>query len=147
MAQQTKKTEKAKVISLNKENHDKETTLQQAEAAKKEDNLELAETLYKKQLQQKAFDAPVYTKLMVLYRKQKRYKEELALINKGLQHFKEHQTKKTSSKNTSAAITKLSKSLNKSLGLTDKKGNFVFEPEPIPTWKKRKATVEKRLRN
>ena len=83
---------------------------------------------------------------MIIYRKQKKYKEELDVINKALQHFKEYQDKKSSAKTKNAAINKLSKSLNKSLGLTDKKGNFLYEPEPVPTWKKRKATVEKKLK-
>ena len=68
----------------------------------------------------------------------------LRLLKKN--HFKEYQEKQLSSKTKNAAIKKLSKSLNKSLGLTDKKGNFLYEPEPIPTWKKRKTTVEKKLK-
>ena len=33
-----------------------------------------------------------------------------------------------------------------SLVLTDKKGNAVYDPEPIARWKKRKVTVEKRIK-
>jgi tetratricopeptide (TPR) repeat protein len=146
----TKKTQ-AKVIPIHHDSTDvpdeKQTALQQAEAAEKNDDLELAEKLYKEQIKQNAFNASAYTRLMIIYRKQKKYKEELEIINKALQHFKEYQNKKSSSKTNNAAIKKLSKSLNKSLGLTDKKGNFLYEPEPIPTWKKRKATVEKKLKH
>ena len=146
----TKKTE-AKVIPIHRDDNDdvygeKQTTLQQAEAAEKNDDLELAEKLYKEQMKQKAFNASVYTRLMIIYRKQKKYKEELDIINKALQHFKEYQDKKSSSKTNNASVKKLSKSLNKSLGLIDKKGNFLYEPEPVPTWKKRKITVEKKLK-
>jgi tetratricopeptide (TPR) repeat protein len=138
----------AKVIAMHsdKEIDEKQTVLQQAAAAEKNDNLELAEQLYNKQIQQKAFNAQVYTRLMIVLRKQKKYKEELAVIDKALKHFKEDQEKRITSKTKNAVIKRLSKSLNKSLGLTDKKGNFLFEPEPIPAWRKRKTTVEKRLK-
>jgi tetratricopeptide (TPR) repeat protein len=155
MARQTKKKsheEKkptAKVVPMYKnDEHDieKQTTLQQASAAEQNGELELAEKLYKQEINKNAFNASVYTRLMIIYRKQKKYKEELEIINKALKHFKEHQDKQLSSKTNNAAIKKLSKSLNKSLGLTDKKGNFLYEPEPIPTWKRRKTTVEKKLK-
>ena len=143
------KKSQAKVIHLHSEENvvdEKQTILQQAVAAEKNENLALAEKLYKKQMQLKAFNAFVYTRLMILYRKQKRYKEELAIINKGISHFAEHKAKQSSKKNSNAAIKKLSSSLNKSLGLTDNKGNFLFDPEPVATWKKRKKTVEKKLK-
>jgi tetratricopeptide (TPR) repeat protein len=155
MAHQTKKKNKeekeptAKVVPMYKNDEqdiEKQTTLQQATAAEKNGDLESAEKLYKQEASKNAFNASVYTRLMIIYRKQKKYKEELEIINKALQHFKEYQSKKSSSKSNNAAITKLSKSLNKSLGLIDKKGNSLYEPEPIPTWKKRKTTVEKKLK-
>jgi tetratricopeptide (TPR) repeat protein len=140
----------AKVVDMRPKEDDApdeaQTVLQQAATAEKNDDLELAEKLYKKQMKQKAFNAFVYTRLMIIYRKQKKYQEELEIINKGIQHFKEHQEKHSASKTSNAAIKKLSNSLNKSLGLTDKKGNFLYEPEPLPAWKKRKATVEKKLK-
>ncbi len=143
-----KKTE-AKVIPIQAnedKNIEKQTVLQQAASAEKSDDLALAEKLYTKQIKQKAFNAFAYTRLMVIYRKLNRYKEELEIINKGLQHFKEHHTKQSALKVSNTAIKKLSNSLNKSLGLTDKKGNFLYEPEPLLTWKKRKITVEKKLK-
>lgn len=143
------KKSSAKVVAMHNDENvidEKQTILQQAAAAEKNEDYDLAEKLYKKQLEQKAFNTPVYSRLMTVYRKQKKYKEELQLINKGLQHFKEHNANRLASKTSSAAIKKISNSLNKSLGLTDKKGNFLFEPEPVPAWKKRKAIVEKRLK-
>ena len=120
--------------------------LQQAAHAEKNNDLELAEKLYKKQLQQKAFNPSVYTRLMIVLRKQKKYKEELEIINKALQHFKDHTATRSTKKAGNTTIKKLSNSLNKSLGLIDKKGNAFYEPEPIPTWRKRKTTVEKKLK-
>ena len=143
------KKPETKVVALHADEdngHEKETLLQQAAAAEKNDDLELAEKLYKKQLQQKAFNASLYTRLMIIYRKQKKYKEELEIINKGLQNFKEDHIKRSAKKASSSIIKKLSKSLNKSLGLIDQKGNMLYEPEPVPAWKKRKETVEKKLK-
>lgn len=139
----------AKVVAMQSDNEaadTKQTVLQQAAAAEKNDDLALAEKLYKKQIQQKAFNDFVYKRLMVIYRKQKRYKDELDIINKGLKHFEEHRAKQSSKKNISTSVKRLSSSLNKSLGLTNSKGKFLYEPEPIPSWKKRKEVVEKKLK-
>ncbi len=116
MARKTKKKNEeekkpsAKVVTMYKnDEHDieKQTILQQAEAAEKSGDLELAEKLYSKEINKKAFNASVYTRLMIIYRKQKKYKEELGIINKALQHFKEYQNKKSSSKTNNAAIKNL----------------------------------------
>ena len=138
----------AKVVAMQNDEviNTKQTVLQQAAAAEKNDDLVLAEKLYKKQLQQKAFNDFVYKRLMVIYRKQKRYKDELNIINKGLKHFEEHRAKQASKKSISASIKRLSSTLNKSLGLTNSKGKLLYEAEPIPSWKKRKEVVEKKLK-
>ena len=149
MAKQQNKENQAKIISLHDDENvvdEKQTVLQQAAEAEKKGDLNLAEKLYLQQMKLKTFNAFVYSRLMIIYRKQKKYKEELEIINKGLQHFKEHDAESAAKKKSSASIKKISNSLNKSLGLVDKKGNVVYEPEPIPTWKKRKTTVEKKLK-
>lgn len=152
MAKRTAKKDdeaSAKVIAMQNDNEavdTKQTILQQAAAAEENDDLALAEKLYKKQMQQKAFNDFVYKRLMVIYRKQKRYRDELDIINKGLKHFEEHRAKQSSGKNISSSIKRLSSSLNKSLGLTNSKGKSLYEPEPIPSWQKRKEVVEKKLR-
>lgn len=145
----TKKNKKTKVVALHKTEDavdEKQTLLQQAAAAKKNDDIKLAEQLYKKEIGQKAFNAAVYKKLMVLYRKQKRYKDELDIINKGLKHFEDYSARLVSQKKVSAGIKKLSSSLNKSMGLTNSKGKALYEPEPVGEWKKRKTTVTKKLK-
>lgn len=139
----------AKIISIQPKKDtgaEQQTILQQAVAAEKNNDLELAEKFYRRLIQQKTFNELLYTRLMIIYRKQKKYKEELEIINKGLQHLKEHYEKQAAERASNPIIKKLSKSLNKSLGLTDKKGNLVYEPEPFPAWKKRKITVEKKLK-
>jgi hypothetical protein len=144
-----KKAAKAKIVELKKDDaviDKKETVLQQAAAAQKNDDLELAEALYKKQMNEKAFNPAIYKKLMVLYRKEKRYKDELAIINKALKHFEEQRANRSSLKKVSAGIRRISNSLNKSLGLTNKSGKEVYEPSPIPEWRKRKENVQKKLK-
>lgn len=147
--QKNKKASKAKVVAMQQEEEvidEKQTPLQQAAAAEKKDDLELAEKIYNKQIQLKSFNAAVYKRLMIIYRKQKRYKDELDLINKGLKHFDEYRKKQSSKKNINTNIKRISQRLNKSLGLTNSRGKELYEPAPIPEWKKRKATVEKRLK-
>jgi tetratricopeptide (TPR) repeat protein len=141
--------QEAKVISVHTNPQpidENQTLLQQAEAAEKNSNYELAEKLYKKQLNLKTFNEFIYKRLMIIYRKQKRYKEELDIINRGLEHFEEDRINKSTEKNTSATVKRLSNSLNKSLGLTNNKGKLLYEPEPVPSWKKRKAIVQKKLK-
>ncbi|MFT4152686.1 hypothetical protein [Parafilimonas sp.] len=85
--QQNKKSSKARIVAMHNNDaatDEKQTVLQQAAAAERNDDLALAEKLYKKQMQLKAFNAALYKKLMIIYRKQKRYKDELDIINKGL---------------------------------------------------------------
>jgi hypothetical protein len=84
---------------------------------------------------------------MVVYRKLKKYKEELKVIEAGIQAFEELNERKTGQLVAdNDKIKKLSTALMKSLGMQDKKGNPLFEPEPIAKWKKRRQIVEKKLK-
>lgn len=119
-----------------------------AEAKEAEANNELqkAAKFYESAIKQEPHEEYPYDRLMVIYRKQKKYEEELKLIDKGIAAFENLYRKKSEkivSKNKTAE--KLSKSLAKSLGLTDKKGNDVYHLQPIEKWLKRKKVVEKKL--
>lgn len=84
-----------------------------------------------------------YDRLMIIYRKKKNYKSELRLINSGIKAFESfYKSKKSGSKK----IAEISNKLNRSFGFTDKKGNTLNDPQPIARWKKRKITVEKRIK-
>lgn len=88
-----------------------------------------------------------YDRLMVIYRKQKRYKEELKVINEGIRFFSEqHENKQKEMIGSNKKITQLSNALMKSVGLKDKKGKNIYYPEPVPKWQKRKQMVEKKLK-
>lgn len=108
--------------------------LKQAKAAEQDNDLPAAIETYEQILTIDSLSEDAYNRLMILYRKLKDKKKEAAIINKGIKAFEKHyKSKKSKSKKVSA----VSEKLNKALGLTDKKGNTTYDPEPIATWKKR----------
>ena len=104
--------------------------------------------LYKEQVNNGVFDPLPYNRLMIHYRKEKSFDEELKVIKKAIDVFKKHYTGLQSSalKRKKSTIAELSKKISKSTGLTDKKGNAVYLPEPLPQWMKRQATVEQKIK-
>ena len=115
--------------------------IEEAKAAELSGPLETASELYEQVIQQDALNEFAYERLMIIYRKLKDSKKEIATLNKAIKAYQDlYKSKKSRSK----TITDISRKLNKSFGFTDKKGNAVYEPEPIAGWQKRKATLEKR---
>ena len=126
----------AKVLSIKK-------TIEEADEAEVKEDIALAIKDYEEAIKANPLIEKAYDRLMILYRKEKDYKNELRIINTGIKSFENfYRSRKTGSKK----IAEISKKLNRSFGLTDKKGNAVYEPEPIARWKKRKITVEKRIK-
>src|SRR4026207_1627391 len=126
----------AKVVTLKK-------IIKEAEEAETKEDISLAINDYEEAIQKDPLAEKAYDRLMILYRKEKNYKSELKLINSGIKAFESfYKSRKSGSKK----IAEISKKLNKSFGFTDKKGNAVYDPEPIARWKKRKVTVEKRIK-
>jgi len=91
-----------------------------------------------------------YERLMIHYRKQKNYKDELRVINKAINVFtdqlRRQETAMFKGAKSSTTIKKLSSQISRSAGLTDKKGNPNYLPEPLAKWEKRKQTVEKKIK-
>ena len=106
--------------------------------------LEEAASLYEKAIQADPRRETVYNRLMIILRKQKKYKKELALINKGIKAFKDRY-ESGKKKSINKKVEQISKALLKSTGLADKKGIPLFQNEPIGRWTKRKQIVEKKL--
>ena len=104
--------------------------------------------LYKEQVKNGVFSSLPYDRLMIHFRKEKNYAEELKVIKKAITTFKNYYTKpqRSSIKKQKNEIAELSRKFSRSTGLTDKKGNEVFLPEPIPKWINRQAVVEKKLK-
>ncbi len=99
--------------------------------------------LYKNIIDRDRLNITAYNKLMTLYRRSKEYKKELTIINKAIKayeaYYKMHRPRH------SKMIDDISSKLNKSLGLVDKKGINLNDPEPIGKWKKRKEVAQKKL--
>ncbi|MEO5984840.1 MAG: hypothetical protein ABIP80_05005 [Ferruginibacter sp.] len=113
----------------------------EAKTAEDSGQLETAAELYNQALQQDELNEYAYNRLMIIYRKKKDVKNELHIINTAIKAYKDfYASKKHITKNISA----ISNKLNKSFGLTDKKGNTLYTPEPIATWLKRKELIEKK---
>lgn len=126
----------AKVLSIKK-------IIEEADDAEEKEDVSLAKEDYEEAIKKDPLLEKAYDRLMILYRKERDYKSELKLINAGIKAFESfYKSRKTGSKK----IAEISKKLNRSFGFTDKKGNAVYDPEPIARWKKRKITVEKRLK-
>jgi hypothetical protein len=84
-----------------------------------------------------------YDRLMIIYRQGKNYKKELSVINSGIKTFEKFY--KEQSAKRSKKISEISEKLNKAFHLVDKKGNALYNPEPIDRWQRRRETVEKKM--
>jgi hypothetical protein len=85
-----------------------------------------------------------YDRLMILYRQLKMPDEELALINKAMTAFEKSFA--SLGRKLSPKIAAISRSIIKSTGLTDKKGKFYYQPQPIARWQKRKDLLLKKMK-
>ncbi len=106
-------------------------------------NLEQAAKYYEAAIKDDRPDEVPYNRLMILYRKQKRFKDELRVIKKGIRMFEDFY-KSQAPKTKGKKLNDLSEAFMKSAGLKDKKGKLLYNPEPIAKWLKRKEVVEKK---
>ena len=120
-----------------------------ASQAEKSGDYDNAIQLYEQIIRENRADPVPFQRLMILYRKAKEYEKELDVINRGIKVFKQQQAelldKAHAAHKDRKKIAQLSNSIMKQMGLKDKKGNEVYQPEPVSTWLKRKALVEKKL--
>lgn len=103
---------------------------------------------YREQVAQGIFSALPYERLMVHYRKEKNYADELKVIKKGIDTFKKFYSKLQASavKKQKSKVAELSRQFSKRAGLTDKKGNDTYLPDPLPKWIKRQSVVEQKIK-
>lgn len=121
-------------------------SIDKAREAETKNDLELAAEYYEKAIKANIADEEPYGRLMIIYRKLKRYRDELRVINAGIRLFENLYIKKSEKLlGKNKKLVQLSKALAKTTGQTDKKGNTSFYPEPIGRWRKRKAVVEKKI--
>jgi tetratricopeptide (TPR) repeat protein len=121
--------------------------IENAKEAEADGKLEEAAKFYEQVIKQNLVEDFPYDRLMIIYRKLKKYEEELRIINKGIKLY-ENFYKKSNRKNSSKQkqLVSLSDAFMKSAGLKDKKGNLLYLPEPLARWTKRKGMVEKKLK-
>ena len=119
--------------------------IRQAKTAEEDGDPDEAIQLYEKAIKQKPLLEQPYSRLMILYRKNKQYKDELRVINKALELFMDHYDKRKKSFKGNTTIARLSKALLKSID-NDAKQLENSYPKPIAKWERRKQTVEKKLR-
>lgn len=118
--------------------------LSQAEAYEEAGDHNAAIEIYQQVISKQPKQEQAYERLMILYRKIKDYKKELAIIDKGIKAFEKLYAPKASSK--MKKIAEISLKMAKSVGLADKKGEATYDPEPIGKWKKRRLVVEKKIK-
>lgn len=105
---------------------------------------EEAATAYEKLLKRSPRNEKIFDRLMIMYRKLKNYKKELATIDNAIQAFEIRQD--TGRKPIDKKISRISNALLKATGLMNKKGGNLYQPGPVARWEKRKETVMKRLK-
>lgn len=112
-----------------------------------EQNGELQEAakIYQQITQDEPANETAYARLMIIYRKEKDYKKELQIINSAIKSF-DQQLLERKRTHPNKKVNELSLAFMKSTGLTDKKGNPLYLPEPLGNWNRRKAIVEKKLK-
>jgi tetratricopeptide (TPR) repeat protein len=134
-----------KVVHSKKEvTHDGHAWLEIAVAHEREGELAEAADAYEGLIKEHPLNEKAYDKAMKIYRQLKEYKKELQVIDAGISAFEDSYNKKHDP--PGKKIKDLSAALLKATGLADKKGNRLYLPGPLARWKKRRTTVENRLK-
>ena len=119
--------------------------IKQAKMAEKDGDIEEATALYEKAIKQRPLLEQPYNRLMIIYRKNKKLKEELRVIDKALDLFIGHYEKKKAAFKMPDKVARLSKAILKTIS----KDGKAFEnsyPQPVQKWLTRKKVVEKKLK-
>ena len=114
-------------------------------AEESEGNLEQAAKYYEESIKDERLDETPFNRLMIIYRKLKRYKDELRVIRQGIKRYEAFYKKQARSPK-GKKLSQLSEAFMKTSGLKDRKGRTVYNPEPIATWMKRMEVVTKKIK-
>jgi tetratricopeptide (TPR) repeat protein len=117
------------------------TTFPAARELEKEGEFQKAVAMYKKLLRTPSTALPALTRMMMIYRKLKKYDDEIDAINKAISIHEQHY-RSLRPRDNKASL--LSRKLNQALGLSDKKGKSFYKPEEVLKLEKRKAIVLKK---
>lgn len=119
----------------------------EASEAEKNNDIKKAIRLYEQNINEDYADEFAFDRLMIIYRKQKDYKNELRVIERGIQLFQqdieEHLQHSISRRVNAAKLKQLSNAIIKQSGLKKEEVHF---PGPIDKWIKRKEIVKGKLK-
>jgi tetratricopeptide (TPR) repeat protein len=119
---------------------------EEARWAEQAGNVNRAIKLYEQNIKENYADEFAFDRLMIIYRKQKEYRDELRVINRGIELFQESlkaHLKNSLSHVDGKKVERLSNAIMKQTRLNK---NIHF-PDPIDKWIKRKEIVKKKLEN
>src|SRR5687768_17233336 len=135
-----------KIVHKNRgENEEPGDWLNKAKELEQKGELEKAVAAFEKAIKANPANEYAYDRLMIIHRKNKEYKKEKAVIVAAIKAFQQFY-KNASKFQTTKKVTALSKAFLKATGLSDKKGQPLYEREPLGRWNKRRRTVEKKLK-
>jgi len=119
-----------------------------AREAEEDGDVNKATRFYEQNIKEDYADKFAFERLMIIYRKEKEYKNELRVIKRGIevfqQNFKDRVKHSLARRVTDKKLEQLSNAIIKISG--QKKEEFHF-PDPIDKWLKRKEIVEKKLKD
>ena len=119
--------------------------IKDARQAEADDEPQKAAELYELAIKQKPLEDEPYDRLMIIYRKLKNYKDELKVINKALDLYRDHYSEKAAKIfGNNKKLHQTGKALLRSLAPKGTRPEILY-PEPVSRWTKRKHTVEKKL--
>jgi hypothetical protein len=121
-------------------------TIQKAEEAIKNKDWGSATFIYRELNKRMPDDERFYDRLMMLYRRQNMLKNELDVIDRGIKTISaifHAQGDKLFAQN--AAVKRISNALLRSLNLKNANGKYLFDPDKVVQWKKRKEIVLKKI--
>jgi hypothetical protein len=133
-----------KIAHSNKEMLGDDDLMSQALEHEEEGEWKEAAAVYEKLLKQTRVNEKLYDRLMIMYRRIKDYKKELSTINHAIEVFETQYSRVHKTPNKK--ISRISNALMKATGLLNKKGENLYQPGPVGRWKKRKATVQKKIK-
>ncbi|MFD1769906.1 hypothetical protein [Sphingobacterium suaedae] len=119
--------------------------LHAAADAEKSGDLKKAVQMYRAALKQDQLNVRAYSRLMIIFRKQKNYQAELKIITKAIEHHQEANLAELAADEDVRSLKSTTKALAQKLGLLDEKGIPIYQADYLSTWKKRAETVRKKI--
>lgn len=120
--------------------------LSKAKQLEKQGDFEEAIAVYEKIIKKNPVNEYVYNRLMIIHRKNKKYKKEKAVIDAAIKAFQQLYSKSLRLSPTSK-VKALSKQILKATGLADKTtGKLLYEREPLYRWNKRRELLLRKIK-